>query len=237
MARKAIWKSIRDTLSVEIADGEYQPGSKLPTEAVLAERFSVNRHTVRRALADMAASGLVRSRRGAGVFVEMKPTDFPLGRRVRFSENVEAAGRVPDRAVLKMETRPADKDELEALGLPAGANVHVYKGVSFADRAPIAIANSVFPADRFPGLLDLLADTSSITEALARLGVKDYTRASTRVSAEAATGSTAAHLKVSESAPLLRSVSVNVDEDGMPIEFGQTVFVGDRVTLTMDELR
>ncbi|WP_309665628.1 UTRA domain-containing protein, partial [Tabrizicola sp.] len=40
-------------------------------------------------------------------------------------------------------------------------------------------------------------------------------------------------LQVSEGAPILRSVSVNVDERGVPVEFGTTWFAGDRVTLTV----
>ncbi|MEC8041266.1 MAG: GntR family transcriptional regulator, partial [Pseudomonadota bacterium] len=45
MAKTPIWKSIAATLSNEIAAGHYSPGDKLPTEAQLASRFSVNRHT------------------------------------------------------------------------------------------------------------------------------------------------------------------------------------------------
>ena len=37
----------------------------------------------------------MHSRRGAGVFVTARPTDYPLGRRVRFHQNVLAAGQTP----------------------------------------------------------------------------------------------------------------------------------------------
>ena len=97
MTRTPIWKAIAETLSEEIAEGAYLPGTKLPTEAALSQRFGVNRHTVRHALASMAEDGLVRSRRGAGVFVTARPTEYPLGKRVRFSQNLMAAGRTPDR--------------------------------------------------------------------------------------------------------------------------------------------
>ena len=66
MPRSAIWKSIAGTLSAEIAGGHYRPGDKLPTEAALSARFAVNRHTVRHALAALAAEGTVHARRGSG---------------------------------------------------------------------------------------------------------------------------------------------------------------------------
>ena len=90
MAKDALWSAIARTLADEVGAGHYHPGDKLPTEAVLAARFGVNRHTVRRALGALAEQKLVHSRRGAGVFVAQRPTDYPLGRRVRFHQNVLA---------------------------------------------------------------------------------------------------------------------------------------------------
>ncbi|MDX8351841.1 phosphonate metabolism transcriptional regulator PhnF [Cognatiyoonia sp. IB215182] len=235
MPRTAIWTSISNTLTRDIAEGRYGPGDKLPTEAALSARFGVNRHTVRRALAAMAQDGLVHARRGAGVFVAQKPTEYPIGRRVRFHQNLAAAGRSPAKEVLMCETRAADAREAAALGLAPAAQVHVYEGLSLADNTPIAVFRSVFPADRFPGLLTDLEETRSVTTALKRHGIDDYTRASTRLTAKQATATQALHLRIAEGAPILRSISINVDETGTPVEYGHTWFAGDRVTLTLQD--
>ena len=234
-ARTPIWQAIARTLRGEIADGLYRPGDRLPTEAELSTRFSVNRHTVRRALADLAQAGLVHSRRGAGVFVAARPVDYPLGRRVRYHQNLRAAGQMPGRELLRLETLPAAPREAEALALPEGSQVHVYEGISFADDAPMALFRSVFPADRFPDLPGHLRADRSITAALARCGVADYTRAWTRLSAEIATATDALRLRLPEGAALLRTRAVNVDAAGRPVEFGTTWFAGDRVTLTVTQ--
>jgi GntR family phosphonate transport system transcriptional regulator len=63
--------------------------------------------------------------------------------------------------------------------------------------------------------------------------VTDYTRASTRVNAKLATATQALHLQISEHAPILRTISVNVDPNGVPIEVGRPWFAGDKVTLTL----
>ncbi|MFQ6552266.1 phosphonate metabolism transcriptional regulator PhnF [Aestuariibius insulae] len=236
MTRTPIWKSIAAVLMQEIADGHYRSGDKLPTEVKLASRFGVNRHTVRHALKSMAEDGLVHARRGAGVFVAQVPTEYPIGRRMRFHQNLAAAGRIPAKEILNMETRLAGPSEREALELPKEAEVHAYEGLSLADSQPIAVFRSVFPAARFPGLLAALEETRSVTSALARHGVEDYTRASTRLTATAADATQALHLRVTEGDPILRTVGINVDPDGVPVEYGHSWFAGDRVTLTIDDL-
>ncbi|TVQ53644.1 MAG: phosphonate metabolism transcriptional regulator PhnF [Rhodobacteraceae bacterium] len=234
MADAAVWTRIRADLEADLAAGRYRPGDRLPSEAALSARFGVNRHTVRRALAALAEAGFVHPRRGAGVFVTAKPTDYKLGPRTRFRQNLLDAGRAPERRILGLETRAADAEEAEALGLAPGAPVHVCDGVNLADGAPIAVFRSVFGADRFPALKAALAETRSITAALARVGVDDYTRRSTRLTAEAADAVCARHLLLPEGAPVLRSVAINVDVDGRPVEYGRSWFAGARVQLVVE---
>lgn len=233
MARNPIWKSIRMHLVEELSKGHYAPGDKLPTEAELATRFGVNRHTVRRALSEMSDSGLTYSRRGAGVFVASQPTSYPIGRRVRFHQNLTAAGQSAEKRILRMETRAPDGREAEALNVSATDQVAVYEALSLADDAPIALSRSVFPAARFPDILRFLKESGSVTEAFKRSGLDDYTRALTRLTAKLATPTQALHLRVPEGAPILRSVSVNIDSKGNAVEYGHTWFAGDRVTLTV----
>lgn len=233
MTKDALWSAIAATLSSEIAAGHYRPGDRLPTEAALSARFGVNRHTVRHALAALAEQGLVHSRRGAGVFVAQRPTDYPLGRRVRFHQNVLAAGQTPSRRISRAETRASDAEEARALRLKPGDAVHVVEGVSLADGQPIAAFRSVFPAGRFPGLLAEVQATGSITRSLAALGLSDYTRAETRLTAQLADPVLALALGVRPGAPVLRTVAVNVDPQGLPVEHGLTWFAGERVTLTV----
>lgn len=233
MAKQAIWAAIAASLREEIAAGHYHPGDRLPTEAALAARFGVNRHTVRHALSALAERGVVHSRQGAGVFVAQRPTDYPLGRRVRFHQNVLAAGQTPSRRIARAETRACDAEEARVLRLKAGEAVQVVEGVSLADGQPIAAFRSIFPAARFPGLLEHVRATGSITQALAALGLGDYTRAETRLTAELADAVLALALAVRTGAPVMRTVAVNVDPNGVPVELGTTWFAGDRVTLTV----
>ena len=177
MTGTPLFRGIAQQLRAEIAEGAYRPGDRLPSESDLARRFGVNRHTVRHALAALAAAGEVRSRRGAGVFVATPPTEYPLGERVRFHRNLLASGRTPSRRFLRMETRAATGTEAGALGLDPGTRVHLIEGVSLADGEPVALFRSAFPAAGLPEFLAVLAETGSITQALERSGVAEIGRA------------------------------------------------------------
>lgn len=200
----------------------------------MAERFGVNRHTVRHGIAALVEEGLIRTRRGSGAFVAATPTDYAIGKRVRFHENLIAAGRRPAKKVLQIDSRIATTGEAQALRIAQGAPVCAYHGLSLADGQPVAVVESVFPAEHLHGIDDALRLHTSITEALKTVGISDYTRASTRLTAVRASATQALHLHVAEGDPLLKSTSVNVDETGLPIEYGRTWFAGDRVTLTLE---
>lgn len=234
MSPPALWLTLRDALEADIAAGRYAPGDRLPTEAQLSLRFGVNRHTVRRALAALADAGLVHARRGAGVFVTGTVTDYPISRRTRFRDNLLSAGQTPLKKLLRLETCPADRRDAEALNLTPGAPVHLWEGISLADGVPLALFRSAFDAARFPALPEALQRLQSVTAALAEMGVTDYTRKSTRLSAETADAVRARHLHLRDGAPLLRAVSLNVDADGQPVEYGRTWFAAERVQLLVE---
>lgn len=217
-----------------IADGHYRPGDKLPTEAALSARFGVNRHTVRRALASMQEAGLTHSRRGSGVYVTAKPTEYRVGRRTRFSQNLAALGHTAQKQVLRLETRFAEEREAEMLELAPESQVHVFEGIGLSDNTPLSLFVSVLPAARLPGLPQGLETTRSVTQALLGEGVSDYTRAWTRITAESANATQALHLQCREGAPLVATHSLNRAPEGWPVEFGQTWFVGERIQLVIE---
>jgi GntR family transcriptional repressor for pyruvate dehydrogenase complex len=62
-------EAVMRRLETALLDGTWTAGMRLPSERQLAERYGVARNTVREALQRLAARDLLRSRRGAGVYV------------------------------------------------------------------------------------------------------------------------------------------------------------------------
>jgi GntR family transcriptional regulator len=88
---RSVYQQIADELRQRISSGQYEPGSKLPSETELVEEYDVTRITVRRALAVLAGEGLTESQRGRGVFVREVPPVMRLGNN-RFSREARRRG-------------------------------------------------------------------------------------------------------------------------------------------------
>ncbi|GGA86743.1 GntR family transcriptional regulator [Brucella endophytica] len=70
---------ISGDLRQAIEAGAFPPGTRLPSEKDLTERYGVSRTVAREAFANLRADGLVESRKGAGVFVlEKSPVQSPF---------------------------------------------------------------------------------------------------------------------------------------------------------------
>lgn len=231
----ALWRQIETTLAREIERGVHAAGARLPTEHVLADRFQVNRHTVRRALAELEARGLVRVEQGRGTFVEERPIDWTIDRRTRFSQNAMRLGlrHDPSRLVRALEM-PASETVAEALELAPGTPVVLIERIGLVEGRPLALGAHHFPAARFPGLIDAFRLHGSITGALAACGVEDYVRKSTRITARLPTADEARHLEQPTTRPILQTEAINIDLQREPIEYGVARFAADRIQLVVE---
>ena len=230
----ALWRQIAETLENDIKEQIFNPGQRLPTEAELAERFAVNRHTVRRGIAHLEQEGIVRVEQGRGTFVQENVIDYAVRKRTRFSENLSRQARTGSNRLIDTWTEPANTAVAEALSVEDGTAVAVIRAVGEVDGRPISNADHYFSADRFPVIADAFRRTSSITKALKELGVSDYVRKVTRVTARMPTADEAKILQQPRTRPILVAESVNVTPDGQPVEFGVTRFAGDRVQILFE---
>ncbi len=229
----AMWRQVAEILEARIAEGEWPAGGRLPSEAELALRFAVNRHTVRQALRDLAERGQVRAQQGSGTFVEGAPLTYPIATRTRFSDIVVAQAREPSGELLSAEVVPASPPIAEALRLAPGAPVVRLETTRRADGVPISWAVSALPADRFPDIAEVYRRTASFTAAFREAGVADYVRAATRLGARVADAVDAERLEIAPGRPVIEIDCVNADLDGRPIQWARARFAGDRVRVTV----
>ena len=235
-----LWRRIAVAIEQEIATGTLPPGNQLPTEAALSARFGVNRHTVRRALEELSRNGLIRIEQGRGSFVAEDVLDYTVGPRTRFSEWIRRQNKEPSGRVLQLRAAAADAAVAAGLGLRAGARIILLERLGLADGRPVSLGTHHFPGARLPGLLTALRDslaqreTGGITEALRRVGVADYLRQVTRVTARLPTAEEAGMLRMPRNRPLLVCENVNVDRDGQVVEFGISRYPTPRVQIVFE---
>lgn len=230
----SLWRQIVTRLEGDIATGRLAAGARLPTEAELSQGFGVNRHTIRRAMEELAGRGLVRVEQGRGSFVAEDVVEYPLGSRTRFSEIIRAQSREPTGRILRVEEIQAEGRVAELLKLRRGRGVVAVDRLSMANGRAITLGTHHFPAHRFARLPGLLAENPSITAALAACGVPDYRRQITRITARMPTPEESHQLGQPRTRPILLSEAVNVDPDGVPVDVTFSRYAAARTQLVVE---
>ncbi|MBS4046786.1 MAG: phosphonate metabolism transcriptional regulator PhnF [Alphaproteobacteria bacterium] len=232
----AVWRQITFAMEQAIRRGDYKPGIQLPTEKQLADRFGVNRHTVRQAMNRLAETGLVSIEQGRGMFVAEGSLDYRIGARTRFTENLVTKQKKPLRELISAEQVPAPAEIARALGIPTGAPLWQIETRNHADDRAVSMSSHFFSADRFPTMPELFRRANSITGALKLAGVADYHRRTTKIAARLIAANDARLLDLPRTRPVLISETVNVDERGRPVEYVRARFAADHVTLSIEHL-
>jgi GntR family phosphonate transport system transcriptional regulator len=233
----SLWRQIADKILHAISIGDFTENTALPPEVALAERYGVNRHTVRSAISALVGEGVLRAEQGRGTFVlSRKRLSYPIGARTRFSAGLQ--GQASERHIVLLEAavEPASRRVAEALNLAKGTDVIRLETRGEADGRPVSRAAGWFDAGRFAGIDVAMAETGSITASLARFGIDDYLRQSTVLSARHADAADLADLDLQPGAIVLVTVAINITPDGKPIQFAEARFPAERVELKLSAL-
>lgn len=118
-----LYQRVAEQLASVIAEGEYPPGSRLPAERKLAERFDVSRPTVREAIIALELAGCVEVRGGSGVYVSAESTntlssaEFAVGPFDILEARIHVEGEAAELAAKRItdEEIAEIKDALEAM--------------------------------------------------------------------------------------------------------------------------
>lgn len=230
----ALWRQIAIKLEAMIAAGDYPPGAQLPTEHRLAADFSVNRHTVRHAIAALAETGLVRIEQGRGSFVQEHVVDYWIKQRTRFTENVQNARLEPSGRLLTLREVKADESVAKALELRKGTKVWMIERVSEANGRPLCLSCHYFPQARFPNLDEIYQKVGRISAMMEHFGIGDYTRKVTRVTARVARAVDNRVLQQAHNKPVLVTEGINIDAAGIAVEYCVAHWASDRVQMVFE---
>jgi GntR family transcriptional regulator len=204
-----------------------QPGDMLPSERVLAERFSVARMTVRQELHRLAADGLVVRRPRGGTYVAEPPVSH-VDFLTSFSDFVRSKGLRPGARVLSAEVERASDRLAARLELDPGAPVLRLVRLRTADDIPMAIERTNLSVERFPGIQEIdWTNRSLFQELRERWGVRPLV-SKAHIWAVLPDAEDAKLLQISPAQPCLSIEATPRDASGQVIEGGRSVYRGDR---------
>lgn len=227
-----IYRQIRDVLVNEIQDF-YNVGDSLPAESNLAQRFGVNRHTLRHAIDELVTDGLVERRHGKGVFVLEPTINYAIGSTTRFTETLQSQGRSTLSRVLRKQVIPARGTVASRLKLAAGEQVIFIETLRTVESRPFCVISHFIPLQLFPDVLESY-DAGSLHEFIKEQYGIDLKREESLVSAILPAAEDASLLNMPRQAPILRVKSLNLDiTSSKPVEYAVTRFRGDATQLSI----
>ncbi len=100
-----IYLQLREIIRNKIEDGEYMPGTAIPSENSLAQTFGINRITIRNAVDALVHEGLLRRVQGKGVFVVGKKSELSIEEKSRLDGAYTAALRAGGWKAFAMDLR------------------------------------------------------------------------------------------------------------------------------------
>lgn len=201
----------------QLLQGVYPPGSMIPNEEALCEQFGVSRITVRRAVADLEARGLLEKRQGRGTFVS---ADLPPSRPHATLGLLDSLRRMAAQTrpeVLGVERTPPPPDIAEQLDLaPQERAVHAIR-LRWQGSIPVLVTEAWVTEAAGRHVTAQTLRKRALYEILIAQGIQ-FGRVVQEITAVASTPFYAKLLQVEVGAPLIKLTRLLYDRSRVPVQ-------------------
>gem|GEM_PF-536253 len=244
-AREApLYRQLLTSLTAGIRRGDWEATGRLPSERDLSQQFGVSRSTVRQALEQLSASGLLKKVQGRGTFVASRGAiTQPLGRVTAFREALAAQGITPGLRIVSRTLEPCDVVLSRLLGVPPASTLLLLVCLGLGDGEPLAIYRSYFSAPKVAGAVDEFcravaagASPRMFCDAYAERAGMHELRAEQTFEARLATVEERALLALGRPAAVFDVTSLVSTTRGEPLEYRRAVYRGDWYKFNIERL-
>jgi GntR family transcriptional regulator len=224
-----LYRDVKRALTQSVAGGEWAPGAALPSEPRLAERFGVSIGTLRKAIDELVAEGVVVRRQGRGTFVATHGASRLM---FHFFHVVPRDGekQYPKTKTLAFRRGRAEDDEAAKLGIAAGEPVMRIRNLLSLEGRAVIVDDLVLPQRLFPDLSERIfaARENTIYHLYqTRYGINVLSTRE-RLRATLADADAARLLGVRKGAPLLEIRRVALTYDRAPVELRRSLVNTER---------
>ena len=231
-----LYVQVADWLESMIKEEGYQINTKLPSEGDLAQKFQLNRNTIRHAISLLVQKGFVEKQKGVGTFVKRKTPLLPIhkfGRMASFVDDFNLNNiEIEDRVILKKKIM-AGNELAEKLDIKPEDYVLQIDRVRIADKAPLIFERQFYSFRDFGELLEMEIK-GSMYQILTKHFAADLNRSIQTLCAINMAKEIAQVLKISKNTPCLFLESLAYNSQNVCIEVLQSFYRGDRYIFKME---
>jgi GntR family transcriptional regulator len=223
-----LYKEVKRLLTETLSSGEWKPGTAIPAEWKLAERFNVAIGTVRKAVDELVSENILIRQQGRGTFVAAHNRArlmFHFFHIVKSDGGKDTAKQTPEVVMLSFSSAQANAEEAVHLGIAAGAKVFRIRNVLKLSGEPVIFDTITIPQMLFPKLT--AAKFKNRPNTIYHLYQIEFgitvVRSAERLRARLADTEVAAILGVKVRAPLLEIRRVAMTFNDAPVEFRRSL--------------
>jgi len=224
-----LYVQVADWLESMIKE-KYQIGTKLSSEGEMAQKFQLNRNTIRQAISLLVQKGYVEKQKGVGTFVKRKASLLPihkLSRMVSFVDDFDIDNiELEDRIILKKKII-AGKELAEKLDIKPKDYVVQIERVRIADKTPLIFERQFYSFRDFGDLLEMEIK-GSMYQILTKHFAADLNHSIQTLRAINPVKEIAQLLKISMNTPCLFLESLAYNSQNICIEALQSFYRGDK---------
>jgi GntR family transcriptional regulator len=224
-----LYAQVESVLATGIADGTFPPGSRLPSEESLIERFAVSRTTIRKTVQNLARLGLIEVRHGTGTFVASPKITQELTELSGFVEDMRAIGRHPTARLVDKQIVPATESVGRRLGLTTGTLVVRIQRVRLADDTPLSFDETYLPREIGEKIIENDLETEPIFSLLEQKYNISLVEAEYRLEAVVAEALVAAALGIEVGSPIFLIERTSYASRQQPIDYEKLYYRGDQI--------
>jgi len=226
-----IYLQLREVVRSKIEDGEYAPGTAIPSENILAETYGINRLTVRSAIDALVKEGLLKRVQGKGVYV-MARFERDLEVLGGFSQTMKEKNVSSGKKILLRGQRRAGEKFGSIFKMGADDPIYYIKRLDYANEEPIAIEEIYIPYNLVPNVEEIDVSVFSMFEIYKFYGINPV-RAWQTLDLVQLAQSDARMININKEQTVFLFACTTYDENERVIEYSKSYTRGDKCNFTV----